>query len=622
MSTEVLDACLILGNPNSGKSLLFNRLTGLSQKVANFPGVTVEVREGRGGDLLFRDFPGIYSLEALTKDELVAIERLREALAEPTTRALVYVADATRLERSLYLLLQLIEETQAHDCPLIVALNIVDEVFAKGAKINPEGLSAALGVPVIAISAKTKLGLLELSELVARTVRRTTTLPKPRPVAVDATAKSSARVVPLRRRAKELALEYGPHGEMLLIGQNKLDGFFLSSFWGIVIFLGIMLLLFQSIFSWAAPVMDLISNAVSSSGEFVSSHLTNPILSDFVKNAVFEGIGSFLVFAPQIFILFVVIGILEDSGYLARASIMFHRPLSWFGLTGRSFVPLLSGHACAIPAIMATRTIESPRRRLATILAIPFMACSARIPVYAVLIAGFVPTTPLFAGFVTLQGVSFFGLYALGLITGLLATGFVSMLALRGHSKHQDAPFVVELPPYRWPSMKPIAKVATYRTLDFVKKAGGIIFAVTVVIWALGYFPHGAGHLDTSFLGRMGHAIEGVFRPMGMDWRIGVAVLTSFLAREVFVGTLGTLYGLQDAGDNIQTLSDTMKSGGMTLASAGALLVFYALSMQCVSTLAVMKKETNSTKVPVLVFIGMTVLAYAASVVTYKLLAQ
>lgn len=638
-----MNAVLILGNPNSGKSLLFNRLTGLSHKVANFPGVTVEVRSGKGEGFMFSDLPGIYSLNPLTRDEIVAVDQIRDAIGRAETRGLLYVMDATRFERSLFLLLQTLEEARAKGCPVCVALNIIDELFAKGARIDAEGLGREIGVPVIPVSARTGQGLTELKAALACLPRREvpTTHLEVRPVHPESpTHKETLMVVSgvaasptvvadtqrtataeFRTRVCDLARRFGPQGDVLLVGQNRLDNFFLSTFWGLIAFFGIMVFLFQAIFSWAAPFMDAISNVISSSGSWVAAHLPPGIVADFVQSALFEGIGSFLVFAPQIFILSLIIGVLEDSGYLARTAIMFHRPLRAFGLTGRAFVPLLSGHACAIPAVLAARTIESPRRRLMTICAIPFMSCSARIPVYALLIAGFVPAVPILGRALTLQGLSFFMLYALGLVMGLLAAGFISWMRRNRQSARDDAPFVVELPPYRVPSLKPLIRQASNRTWDFIRGAGGMIFAVTVTIWFLGYFPNGSGHLDTSYLGRMGHAIEGFFRPMGMDWKIGVGVLTSFLAREVFVGTLGTLYGIENAGDNTQTLSQTLQANGMTLATACALLVFYALSMQCVATLAVIKKETGSWKVPTYLFVGMTLLAYAAAALTYSVLA-
>ena len=302
---------------------------------------------------------------------------------------------------------------------------------------------------------------------------------------------------------------------------------------------------------------------------------------------------------------------------MARAAVILHRPLSYFGLSGRSFVTMLSGHACAIPAIMAARTIESPRKRLLTIIITPFMSCSARLPVYALLVGGFIPATHILGGLVGLQGLAFFGLFTIGIVTGLIASSLLDKLLSKKVSSLGDAPFLVELPPYRIPNLRPILLNAASRTRGFVQNAGFMIFSVTVVVWVLGYFPNGSGHLDSSWLGVLGRWIEPVFSPMGMDWKIGVAVLTSFLAREVFVGTLGTLYGIESVDDNMSSLSSRLHSSGMGIASALALAVFYSLAMQCVSTLAVIKKETASAKIPVYVFIGMTIIAYFGAAIVF-----
>ena len=614
---EASNDVLILGNPNSGKTLLFNRLTGLKHKVANFPGVTVEIRSGTSGELNFFDFPGIYSLKPLTVDETVAVEGFRLALQNSATKAILCVLDATRLERSFYLLLQLIPEAKKVGCPVVVAVNVMDEIVAHGTAVDIEGLSAALGCEIVGISAKKGTGLNSLKEIFRKLPQRSS-----HPELLEfSSLNSPSQILSLKMKARELTQSFGPKAEVLLKSQNRLDHFFLSSWLGLVLFAFLMLILFQAIFSWAAPFMDFTENVVAGAGNWVAAHLPQGVFADFSKDAVFAGVGSFLVFVPQIFFLFIIIGILEDSGYLARASILLHKPLSYFGLSGRSFVPLLSGHACAIPAIMATRTIESPRKRLLTIIATPFMSCSARLPVYALLVSGFVPAVTFAGGLIGLQGFVFFALFALGIVTALFVTSFLNKSLPKNNAQFGDAPFVVELPPYRWPDLKTILFHASERAWGFVRKAGGVIFAVTVVIWMLGYFPSGQGHLESSYLAAIGHSIEGIFKPLGMDWKIGVAVLVSFLAREVFVGTLGTLYGLEAADENLGKLSDNLHAVGMGLPAAIALLVFYSLAMQCVSTLAVIRKETGSVKTPILIFIGMTFLAYIASAIAFKLTA-
>ncbi len=612
-----MENVLILGNPNSGKTLLFNRLTGLKQKVANFPGVTVEILSAEADGLIFQDFPGTYSLKALTIDEKVAIEGFTKAITDPQTRAIICVLDATRLERSLYLLLQLIEVSKKYNCPVIAAVNVIDEIITKNIKMDLEGLSNAINCPVIGISAKKRKGLKELKNLcLSLDKRKISSDLKLKNLELNS-LNTKEEILKLKAQAHELSKKFGPQNDVLLKSQHRLDDFFLSSWAGALVFAALMLFLFQSIFTWAAPFMEGINDFLDVSGQWVATHVSNEILSDFIKDALFAGLGSFLVFAPQIFILFIVIGLLEDSGYLARAAVILHKPLSLFGLSGRSFVTMLSGHACAIPAIMSARTIESPRKRLLTIIATPFMSCSARLPVYAMLVGGFVPATTILWGTVGLQGFAFFMLFAIGIVMGLIVSAILDKTLSKKTAQLGDAPFVIELPPYRMPNWRPIVMHALNRTFGFVQNAGFMIFSVTVVIWFLGYFPDHAGHLDTSWLGRIGKWIEPLFTPMGMDWKVGVAVLTSFLAREVFVGTLGTLYGIDSVEGDTSSLAQKLQASGVTLASALALAVFYSLAMQCVSTLAVMKKETGSAKIPVYVFIGMTVIAYAAAAVVF-----
>jgi ferrous iron transport protein B len=424
-----------------------------------------------------------------------------------------------------------------------------------------------------------------------------------------------------KRLARRLSRAYGPRDDVLLRSQERIDRVFLSTWLGLPIFAVVMAVLFQAIFTWAAPLMALVKDGVTATGGWVGGLLPAGLAHDFTQDAVFAGIGAFLTFVPQIFILFLIIGALEDSGYLARAAVLLHRPLGWFGLSGRSFLPLLSGHACAIPAMMAARTIESPRRRLITVMVIPFTSCSARLPIYALLIGGFVPAVSLVHGLVGLQGVVFAGVYVFGITNALLASAVLDRLTRKrvGGGRLADAPFVVELPPYRVPGVMPIVVAAASRSWSFVRRAAPVIFSVVVVVWFLGYFPNGKGHLDQSWLAALGHWLEPVFAPMGADWKSGVGIVSSFVAREVFVGTMGTLNGLQDAGTQLGQLSTQLQLGGMGLAAALALLFFYATSLQCASTLVVMRKETGSSRAPVLAFVSMTTFAYVGAVVTFHL---
>jgi len=603
---------LLVGNPNSGKSLLFSRLTGIAQKVANYPGVTTEVRSGHAGGLVIHDYPGIYSLEPLTLDERVAIERLDQALADPGTKAIICVLDATRLERSLYLLLELLPRARAAHVPCIAAVNVIDELVGPSARLELPGLSTALGCHVIGISAKTGQGLDEL---------RTTLHHLDREPPWDERCAVPASIEEKKNVAKRLTRAYGPKDDVLLRSQERLDRVFLSTSLGLPVFFVVMAILFQAIFTWATPLMNLVRDGVAWTGAVVGGLLPAGFVHDFLRDGVFAGIGAFLTFVPQIFILFLVIGALEDSGYLARAAVMLHRPLGWFGLSGRSFLPLLSGHACAIPAMMAARTIESPRRRLITVMVIPFTSCSARVPIYALLIGGFVPAASLVPGLIGLQGIVFTGVYVFGIFNALLAAAVLDRVTRKrmGGGRLADAPFVVELPPYRVPSVKPILVAAASRSFSFVRRAAPVIFCVVVAVWFLGYFPKGNGHLDQSWLAAMGRWLEPVFRPMGADWKSGVGIVSSFVAREVFVGTMGTLNGLEDAGTQLGALSTQLHLGGMGLAAALALLFFYATSLQCASTLAVMRKETGSSGAPVLAFVSMTTFAYVGAVLTFHL---
>jgi len=329
-------------------------------------------------------------------------------------------------------------------------------------------------------------------------------------------------------------------------------------------------------------------------------------------------VGSFLVFVPQIFFLTLIVGFLEDSGYLARAAMICHKPLKLFGLSGKSFIPFLTGHACAIPAIFAARTIDSSRRRFITILTVPLMSCSARLPVYALLISAIIPTNTYFGGLIGLQGIAFFLLFALGIVMALVVAVLLS--TSKATQKFSDAPFILELPAYRLPSFKALILKSLQTTWSFVAKAGGIIFTVTVVVWILGYFPNGTGQLDDSFLSYLGKMIEPLMQPLGLDWKYGVAILTSFLAREVFVGTLGALFGIEMADENMVSLVSSIQESSITFASGLALLVFYAIALQCASTLAVMKKELGSYKAPVIIFIGYSLVAYILAFITYRLL--
>lgn len=599
----------MVGSPNSGKSSLFNRLTGLSQRVANYPGITVDVASGPMvslPDTELVDFPGTYSLEPISGEEAIAVSFLNEALADNKVSHVLCVADATRLEKCMHFILQVIRECQHHQKPVTVLANMSDVIRDNQLEFDAAGLATALGVPVISVSARESSGFETLIDGLRETA------------APQATVSRNWRETPneiLRGSAQQLAEKFSPKGDVLIHSQLRLDRFFLSSALGGVAFFFIMFLFFQSIFTWSAPVMDAVESLVSDLGQVVVPLIPNIMMADFVADALFGGVGAFLVFVPQIFVLTLVIGIMEDSGYLARAALICHRPLRVFGLTGKSFIPLLSGVACAIPAIYAARSVDSPRQRMMTYLAIPLMPCSARLPVYALLIATFIPSDTVLMGLVGWQGLALFAIYFFGMLVALMVTGFVSKAS---KSQQAEQPFVLELPPYRLPTAKPLLRNAWNRCQQFVTQAGKIIVAVTMVVWVLGYFPNGGVDLGQSWLGTLGHFVEPVFSPLGLDWRYGIAILTSFLAREVFVGTLGTIFGIEGSEENMLPLVDHIQASGLPLGSGIALLVFFAVALQCVSTVVILARE-GSTRLALSMLVSYLVGAYLLSLLVFQL---
>lgn len=603
---------ILVGKPNSGKSLLFNQLTGLKQKVANFPGVTVELKTGHFAGYQLVDFPGTYSMHSLSKDEAIAVEKLNDALLDDNTALIICNLDATRLESSLVFGLQVQRLAQRHNKALVFALNMIDEVQRFGHQIDISALSQQLRSPVYAISARTLQGIAEFKAALLQTAAApATALPQ-----LGAERYNSTTDLPF---ARQLAAQYGIKATVVLKNQNSIDSFMLHSAAGSLMFLLVMFFLFQSIFTFAAPLMDGVESLLAVAALSLTETIGPGVLSDFVNDAIFGGMGSFLVFVPQIMVLTLIIGLLEDSGYLARAALICHRPLSYFGLSGRSFIPYLSAHACAIPAIMAARTIESPRKRLITMLTIPLMSCSARLPVYALLIAVFIPNTQYLGGLINLQGVAFFSLYFMGILTALL----ISLLLSRSKKMEptsNDMPFILELPTYRLPHWKPLIYRVMQSGKHFIYRAGPVIFAVSVAIWLLSYFPAGADDLAHSYLGAIGRWIEPVFAPLGLDWRYGVAILMSFLAREVFVGALGTLFGVSNADENIAGLAANIQHDGLTFGAGIGILLFYVVALQCVATVATLKAETGSTKLVAGVVIGYGVLAYCLAALAYHLL--
>jgi len=593
---------LMVGKPNCGKSLLFNQLTGLRQKVANYPGITVEITRGKCDQFELVDLPGAYSLNGLTRDEVIAVEEIKRSVADDDTSMVLVVLDATRLAQSLVMGLQVQRLAFEHNKPVMFALNFIDEVKRVGETIDTDGLSKALGSPVLALSARSLDGLHEFKQsllgMAGEPERYATTNGTPHAEAAE--------------RSQELARDFGIQHDIVLKNQNRIDNFMLNNWTGGLIFIAVMFVLFQSIFTLATPLMDGVESFIETLAGGVGAVTAEGVVHDFINDAIFGGFGSFLVFVPQIMVLTLIIGLLEDSGYLARAALMCHRPLSFFGLSGRSFIPYLSGHACAIPAIMAARTIESPHKRLITMLTIPLMSCSARLPVYALLVAVLVPANETFLGIFNMQGAAFFGLYFFGIFMALVVSQILNHFLPRDLEK-TDMPFILELPTYRLPHWKPLFQRVLNSGIMFIKRAGPIIFMVSVGIWILGYFPLNST-LQDSWLGQIGHFIEPVFTPMGLDWRYGVAILMSFLAREVFVGALGTLFGLEGADEDVAGLAERVQADGMTTEAGLGLMLFYVVALQCVATVAMLKGESGSSKLSWGLYVAYGLLAYIIAV--------
>lgn len=607
---------LLVGTPNSGKTALFNRLTGLNHRVANYPGITVDLSVGTLAglpDYDLVDFPGTYSLRPISEEERVAVAHFEQSLSDESVRHVLCVIDATRLEKSLFFCLQVIRACQQVGRAVTVVANMSDILQRHRLTMNASGLSEALGVPVILASARTGEGLDVVIEA----------LSEPSPPSEQSTVAQASDVLASEGNAADSALyecahrlaeQFGAPSDVLLQSQSRLDRFFLGSLTGGLAFSLVMLVLFQSIFTWSAPAMDAVESAVIGVGVWVLPFLPEGVLRDFTADALFSGIGAFLVFVPQIFVLTFVIGLLEDSGYLARAAVICHKPLRFFGLSGKSFIPMLSGVACAIPAIYAARSIESPRARFLTYLAIPLMPCSARLPVYTLLIAIFIPRETVLGGLFGWQGLTLFGIYVFGMVAGLAIAGLVNRLT----PSEDQMPFMMELPAYRLPALVPIVRKSVQRAKHFVTKAGVVILSVTIVIWILGYFPNQGADLGASWLGMVGQWIEPVFQPLGLDWRYGVAIVSAFLAREVFVGTLGTIMGIEGAEDNILPLVEQVQASALPLGSGLALLVFFAIALQCVSTVAILAREAQSWRLALRMVVGYLIVAWVAAWMTFQ----
>jgi ferrous iron transport protein B len=608
----------LVGNPNCGKTALFNALTGSRQKVANYPGVTVEKKTGQlttpaGRALKVVDLPGTYSLRARSPDEEITRDVVLGHLAsEVAPDLIVCVADASNLRLALRLVLELKHVGR----PVLLSLNMMDIARKRSVEIDVEKLASALGVPVVSSVAVRRGGtdalLAELDRALGRQVASRPSDWRP----PDARELRSAQ----READRLLRLVVRSDGQ-LDPGTARADAILLHPVAGIVVLLAILFVMFQAVFAWARPLMDLISDGFTWFGALVGSAPLPEILRSFLKDGVIAGVGSVIVFLPQIVILFFFILLLEDLGYMARAAFLMDKIMGGAGLHGRAFIPLLSSFACAIPGIMATRVIDDRRDRLTTILVAPLMTCSARIPVYTLIISAFIPNREVWR-FVGLQGLVMFGLYASGILGALAVSFMAKRFFWRTNS---GEPFMLELPDYKIPQLKSLALGIWARALAFLKRAGTTILSMMILIWVLASFPpppEGATGpaIGYSLAATIGHAIEPLTRPLGFNWQINVALIPGMAAREVAVGALGTIYSI-DGGESAAEKIGQVLAGQWSLATALALLAWYIFAPQCASTLAVIRRETGSWKWMAVTFCYMLALAYVAALLVFQVAA-
>jgi ferrous iron transport protein B len=596
----------LVGPPNSGKSTLFNRLTGLRQKVANYPGVTVEQRVGRlngigRSDLTLIDLPGIYGLDRYSEDARVAVEVLHgEMPGTPAPDAVLLVLDSLQLRRQLMLAAPVL----ALGLPTLVLLNMSDLMESRGGSVDTLALAQELGAPVARISATRGAGLDAVTHFLNR---------KAEPVEAPAPGRIELPVVGNPRSYRQWAHGVSSRTKykapLSSEWTRRIDGVLLHKIWGPLIFLAVVFAVFQVVFSIGQPLSDGFGDVLNAAGDTVGRLMGSGWLESLLIDGIWRGVASVLVFLPQILLLFLFIGVLEDSGYLARAALIADRVMRSIGLNGKAFIPLLSAYACAVPAIMATRTIENKRDRFATILVAPFMTCSARLPIYMLMIAAFIPNKPLLGDLFGLRAAVMLSLYLLGFVAALATARLLKSSILKASS----APFILELPQYRLPTVRSLGLRLMDRGRVFLRQAGTVILAVTLVLWVLSHFPAHVA-LGESLIGRVGHFIEPVIQPLGFNWKIGIGLLTSVMAREVIVGTLGTLYGADPATQSLG-LQAALRHD-LTLGGAMALVVFFAFALQCTSTLAIVRREMNSWKWPALQFVYMGVLAYVAALAT------
>ena len=608
----------LVGNPNCGKTALFNQLTGSRQKVANYAGVTVERKEGRlhsasGRSYAVLDLPGAYSLNAASLDEAITRDLCRGFLpGEPAPDVLVCVVDATNLRLHLRFALEVRELGK----PMILAVNMADVARRRGITIDLDVLQRELGVPVVETVAVKRNGARALVEQIDRLVAEPHV---PRVHLAEGSDPGAASAQALHQETRRLlAAAVGMPTRTARI-DDALDRWLLHPVFGLMALAVVMFLIFQAVYAWATPVMDAIDATTAWLGGAVGAALPQGPLNSLLVNGIIAGVGGVIVFLPQILILFAFILALEESGYLPRAAFLLDRMMASAGLSGRSFIPLLSSFACAIPGIMATRSIQDPRDRLATILVAPLMTCSARLPVYALLIGAFIPQKQVWGVF-NQQGLVLFGLYFAGVLSALL----VSWVMKKWRRDKGEHPLLLELPSYRIPHPRDLLIGLWERAVIFLRRVGGIILALTILLWFLLSFPGAPADatmpaIDYSFAGRIGHAMTAVFAPIGFNWQICIALIPGMAAREVAVSSLATVYALSAMDDDAAAQALTpLISDGWSLATALSLLVWFIYAPMCISTLATIKRETNSWRKMSYAMVYLFALAYAASFLTYQ----
>ena len=622
MSTETLGLgaertplIALLGNPNCGKTALFNRLTGSRQKVANYAGVTIERKEGSfvspaGRSFRLLDLPGAYSLTAHTPDEAITRDVIAGLRAgEGVPDAIICVVNATNLRLNLRLVL----EVQRLGLPMVLALNMVDVAKKRGIAIDADKLAAELKMPVVetvAVQSGGEKSLLRALDL----------MPPLAPTASNAlSAIDAVSVEDTQREVRRILDACTSHANDTGNLTEKIDQVVLHPVIGPILLAALMFLVFQAVFSWAVLPMEMITDGVDSLGRVISAHMADGPLRSLLVEGIMGGVGSVLVFLPQILILFFFILALEDCGYLPRAAFLLDRLMGGVGLSGRAFIPLLSSFACAIPGIMAARTIQNPRDRLVTIMIAPLMTCSARLPVYALIIAAFIPDREV-GGVMNLQGLVLFALYFAGIVSAMaVAWCFKRAMGAKG----QQQPLMMELPSYHWPHLRNLALGLWERAVIFLSRVGTVILTLMVLIWFLSSFP-GAPEGATqppiyySIAGMIGRALAVVFEPIGFGWQICIALVPGMAAREVAVGALGTVYALSQSGDALASSLTPIIAQSWTMATALSLLAWYVFAPQCLSTLTVVKRETGGMRWPLIMAAYMFALAYIASFITYR----